>query len=305
MRLHDFRSDSGFPCAIAKLRVRTNGLEQGELSSRPSETQAAIVALRAQNRLAWNRLAEEGSVFARVATDEECRNALGTLDGRGWLPNSVQGLDVLCLASGGGWQAILYAAAGARVTVVDLSPAMLKLDEHEASRRGLHVRLVEASMDELGPLDEAAFDIVHQPVSTCYVPNVLAVYHEVARVLRSGGLYISQHKQPASLQVTHRDDRDRYVLGIEFNHQGPLPAVPDRSYRETGSVEFLHAWGDLVGGLCRAGFTIEDLVEPLRADATASAGQIGHRGCYVPPYVRIKARRMARDAQSASPLWMP
>jgi len=255
--------------------------------------------------MAWNRLAEEGSLFAKVATDEECRNALATLDGRGWLPNSVQGLDVLCLASGGGWQAILYAAAGARVTVVDLSPAMLKLDEREASRRGLHVRLVEAPMDDLGLLDEAAFDIVHQPVSTCYVPNVLAVYHEVARVLRSGGLYISQHKQPTSLQVTHRDDRDRYVLGIEFNHQGPLPAVPDRSYRETGSVEFLHAWGDLVGGLCRAGFTIEDLVEPLRADAKASGGQIGHRGRYVPPYVRIKARRITRDAQSTSPLWMP
>jgi SAM-dependent methyltransferase len=279
--------------------------EQDELSSRESEIQAALVASRAQNRMAWNRLAEDGSVFAKVATDEECRNALGTLDGRGWLPKSVQGLDVLCLASGGGWQAILYATAGARVTVVDLSPAMLKLDEREASQRGLHVRLVEASMDDLGPLDEAAFDIVHQPVSTCYVPNVLAVYHEVARVLRSGGLYISQHKQPTSLQVTHRDDRDRYVLGIEFNHQGPLPTVPDRSYRETGSVEFLHAWGDLVGGLCRAGFTIEDLVEPLRADATATAGQIGHRGRYVPPYVRIKARRMTRSAQSTSPLWMP
>jgi SAM-dependent methyltransferase len=272
--------------------------------------QGALAASRAQNRMAWNRLAESGSQFAKVATDEECRHALATLDGRGWLPKSVQGLDVLCLASAGGWQAILYAAAGARVTVVDLSPAMLKLDEREASRRGLHVQLVEASMDDLAPLDQAAFDLVHQPVSTCYVPNVRAVYQEVARVLRSGGLYISQHKQPTSLQVTHRDDRDRYVLGIEFDHQGPLPAVPDRSYRESGAVEFLHPWGELVGGLCQAGFTIEDLVEPLRADATACAGQIGHRGRFVPPYVRIKARRRAREAHSGSPqsssrLWTP
>jgi len=276
-----------------------------ELSSKAIEMQAAIAASRAQNRMAWNRLAEEGSVFAKVATDEECRNALDTLDGRGWLPKSVQGLDVLCLASGGGWQAILYAAAGARVTVVDLSAAMLKLDEREATRRGLHVRLVEASMDDLGVLDEAAFDIVHQPVSTCYVPNVVTVYQEVVRLLRPGGLYISQHKQPTSLQVTHRDDRDRYVLGIEFNHQGPLPTVPDRSYRETGTVEFLHPLEELVGGLCRAGFTIEDLVEPIRADAAAAPGQIGHRGRYVPPYLRIKARRMAREAQSSNRLWMP
>ncbi len=267
--------------------------------------QAAIAASRAQNRTAWNRLAESGSLFAKVATDEECRDPLATLDGRGWLPKSVESLDVLCLASGGGWQGILYAAAGARVTVVDLSPAMLKLDEREAARRGLHVRLVEASMDDLTSLDDASFDIVHQPVSTCYVPNVRAAYREVARVLRSGGLYISQHKQPTSLQVTHRDARDRYVLGLEYYYEGPLPAVPDGSYRESGTVEFLHSWGELVGGLCRAGLAIEDLVEPLRADAAASAGQIGHRGRYVPPYVRIKARRMPREAQTASPLWIP
>ena len=91
---------------------------------------------RRQNRAAWDRLAD-GSQFARLATDEECREPLKTLDGRGWLPKSVVGLDVLCLASGGGWQSILYAAAGARVTVVDLSEGMLQLDDREAARRKL------------------------------------------------------------------------------------------------------------------------------------------------------------------------
>jgi SAM-dependent methyltransferase len=276
-----------------------------ELASQERELRATLAASRAQNRSAWNRLAESGSQFAKVATDEECADPMRTLDGRGWLPASVQGLDVLCLASGGGWQSILYAAAGARVTVADLSPSMLRLDAQEASRRGLSVRLVEASMDDLSPLDEGTFDIVHQPVSTCYVPNVGAVYREVARVLRCGGLYISQHKQPTSLQVTHRDAKDRYVLGIEFNHAGPLPAVPDRSYRENGAAEFLHPWGELVGGLCRAGFAIEDLVEPLRADVSAPTGEIGHRGRYVPPYIRIKARRTTRETRSASRLWIP
>ncbi len=269
---------------------------------------ATRAASRAQNRNAWNRLAETGSVFAKVATDEECRDPLGTLDGRGWLPPSVEGLDVLCLASAGGWQAILYAAAGARVTVADLSPSMLKLDEREAARRGLSVRLVEASMDDLSALGAATFDIVHQPVSTCYVPDVTAVYREVARVLRSGGLYVSQHKQPASLQVTHRDAKDRYVLGLEYEQDGPLPAVPDRSYRENGAVEFLHTWSELVGGLCRAGFAIEDLVEPSRADAGAAVGEIGHRARFVPPYVRIKARRLGGESQASASkgaLWLP
>jgi hypothetical protein len=104
------------------------------------------------NQKAWNQFAESGSLFAKTATDAECRNPLKTLDGRGWLPDSVAGLNVLCLAAGGGWQSVLYAAAGARVTVVDISDSMLKLDEQECRRRGFPVRTIQASMDELGIL---------------------------------------------------------------------------------------------------------------------------------------------------------
>lgn len=259
-----------------------------------------------KNRLAWNRMADQASPFARAATDEECRDPLFALDGRGWLPPSVQGLDVLCLAAGGGWQSILYAVAGARVTVVDLSPSMLALDRKEAARRGVELTLVEGSMDNLASLDDASFDIVHQPVSTCYVPDIARVYREIARVLRDGGLYVSQHKQPASLQVTHRDHQDRYVVGLEYYRFGPLPPVSDTAYREAGAVEYLHRWDQLVGELCRSGFVIEDLREPKRADPKAPAGHFGHRGRYLPPYVRLKARRVARDGPVvARSIWIP
>ncbi len=259
------------------------------------------------NRKAWNRMAAGGSRFARVATDEECLHPLATLDGRGWLPASVHGLEVLCLAAGGGWQSVLYGAAGARVTVVDLSAEMLRQDVEEAQRRGFTVRVIESSMHNLSMLPDQSFDIVHQPVSTCYVPDITAVYGEVARVLRDGGLYISQHKQPTSLQVVERDAGNRYVVGVKYYHSGPLPPVGDTSYREPGTVEFLHRWEDLVGGLCRAGLLLEDLREPCRADDDARPGHFGHRGQFVPPYVRLKARRVPRQA-AATPvpvLWTP
>jgi SAM-dependent methyltransferase len=260
-----------------------------------------------QNRATWNRLAETGSLFAKVATDDECRNPLAALDSRGWLPPSVQGLDVLCLASGGGWQSILYACAGANVTVVDLSSGMLRLDEREAARRRVSVRTIEASMDNLSMLEAARFDLVHQPVSTCYVPQLAPVYGEIARVLRPGGIYISQHKQPTSLQITHRDAKERYVLGVEYYHTGALPAVPDDSYREAGTVEYLHSWEELIGELCRAGFALEELCEPVRADRQAAPGHYAHRGRYVPPYVRMKARRLDREgaARIKPAVWTP
>ncbi len=262
-------------------------------------------AFRDKNRAAWNRLAE-GSTFAKVASDEECANPLAVLDGRGWLPLDIRGWNVLCLAAGGGWQSILYASAGANVTVVDLSPGMLRLDEREAAKRRLAVRCVETSMEDLSMLGEAAFDLVHQPVSTCYVPSVEAVYREVARVLRDDGLYISQHKTPVSLQVTHRTDRHQYVIGREYYHEGPLPAGEDTSYREAGTTEYLHRWEQLVGGLCRSGFVIEDLVEPYRADKNAPVGHFRHRGRFIAPYVRMKARRLPRTASTTPPtIWTP
>lgn len=266
-----------------------------------------MTSFRDQNRRAWNHLAATGSQFARVATDEECAQPLQTLDSRGWLPQSVAGLQVLCLASGGGWQSILYATAGAQVTVVDLSDEMLALDRREADRRGLTLRTVQGSMDDLSAFGGAEFDIVHHPVSTCYIPNLADVYREVARVLRPGGLYISQHKQPTSLQIAERDRRDRYVIGVGYYHEGPLPPVADRSYREPGAAEYLHRWQDLVGGLCRAGFVIEDLVEPRRGDPTAAPGHFRHRGMWVAPFVRLKARRTSESAaQPVAPaLWVP
>jgi ubiquinone/menaquinone biosynthesis C-methylase UbiE len=258
------------------------------------------------NRRAWNRLAREHSQFARVASDEECAQPLLALDTRGWLPGSVKGLDVLCLAAGGGWQSVLYALAGARVTVVDLSPEMLKLDEQQARRRGVHVRCLEASMDDLSELPPESFDIVHQPVSTCYVPQIRETYAEVARVLRDRGLYISQHKQPTSLQIVERDERHRYVLGVSYYHPDPLPDVPDTSYREAGAVEYLHRWEQLVGELCRSGFVIEDLCEPRRGDPKARPGHFRHRGMFVAPYVRIKARRIREPlAEASNAIWVP
>lgn len=266
------------------------------------------MSYRNQNAHAWNRNVKQGSCFAKVATDEECVHPLKTLDSRGWLPKEgVAGWNILCLASGGGWQSILYASAGANVTVVDLSDEMLKLDRREAERRGLNIEIQRGTMEDLSFLDDATFDLVHQPVSSCYVPNLRPAYKEIARVLKSAGLYISQHKQPTSLQVTEKNREDRFVLGVEYYHEGPLPNCEDKSYRENGAVEFLHRWEEIVGELCHAGFVIEDLIEPKRADIKAKSHQFGYRGRFVPPYVRLKARRTSSHGNPTVPqkIWVP
>lgn len=263
-------------------------------------------AAKQHNRRAWDALVKRKQRFTTPASDDDVRAPPSASDGLGWLGGDVSGKRLLCLASGGGRQSAMYAAAGAVVTVVDISPEMLALDRQVAAERGLQIRAIEASMDNLAALAPASFEIVVQPVSTCYVADVLAVYREVARVLTPGGLYISQHKQPTSLQAGVSPVAGGYQIGEPYYRRGPLPPVVGSRHREEGTLEFLHRWEELIGGLCRQGFVIEDLVEPLLTRPDAEPGTFAHRCRYIAPYVRIKARRLGARASGVAPrLWTP
>lgn len=275
----------------------------------PTATIPMDETIHEHNRRAWDTRVRRREPFTNPAPDDDFLDPLGTVDGAGWLGGRIAGKRVLCLAAGGGRQSALYAAAGALVTVVDISPAMLALDRQVASFRGFDIRTIEASMDNLSALATASFDIVIQPVSTCYVPDLGPVYREVARVTAAGGLYISQHKQPASLQGDVRPAHRGYELVEPYYRKPrnePLPQVAGSLHRELGTLEFLHRWEELIGLMCRAGFVIEDLLEPLHARPDAEPGTLGHRSRWLPPYVRIKARRTSAAAPPSAPqIWTP
>lgn len=260
-------------------------------------------AVREHNRRAWDNLARQKQRFTLAAPDDDLSQPFSRIDGADWF-GDVRGKRLLCLGSGGGRQSALYAVAGAEVTVVDLSPLMLAQDRAVAGERKLNIRCVETSIDDLSMFKVNEFDIVSQPVSTCYVPDVIAVYRQVARVLNSGGLYISQHKQPTSLQADVSPSARGYQLVEPYYRSGPLPPVSGSPHREEGTLEFLHRWEELLGGLCRSGFVIEDLTEPNHAHAHANPGEFSHRSQYVAPYVRIKARRIGGNA-GKSDVWLP
>jgi ubiquinone/menaquinone biosynthesis C-methylase UbiE len=249
------------------------------------------------NRLAWDRMAGARDPLARPARREDLVDALATVDGLGWLGPSIRGWRVLCLAAGGGRQSALYAAAGGEVTVVDLSPAMLALDRQVAAEHQLNIRTVESSMDQLDMLAASSFDLVIHPVSTCYLSQVAPVFQAVARVLRPGGLYISQHKSPTNLQASCQPGTTGYAIHEPY-YRSRQPVAPPAQWtaaaqrlRESRAVEYLHRWEELLGGICRAGFVIEDLVEPLHAQAGAAIGSFEHRAQFIAPYFKVKARR--------------
>lgn len=293
-------------------RVVANGLIFSPLDAvrrRLTDTSAPalrqlVVQLSDQfpNPLPANAKALNGAAWDKRSTDPRFANlepwsmipekALEALDPWILAEGSLVDRHVLCLAAGGGTHAPLFALAGAEVVVVDFSLPLLQIDETIARDNSLRIRTVHASMEDLSVLEQASFDCVVQPVSTCYVQNVGLVYRQVARVLRSGGLYVSQHKSPASLQAELRSSKNGTMLiGPCVSGRAASPVSCETALRERDMCEIIHSIEDLIGGLCRCGFVVEDVVEPTHADAWACEGTPEHRALFVPPYLKIKARR--------------
>jgi SAM-dependent methyltransferase len=115
---------------------------------------------------------------------------------RDWFPADLAGAQVLGLASGGGQQGPVLAAAGAAVTVFDNSPAQLGRDEEVAAREGLEIRTVLGDMRDLSALRDASFDVVFNPVSNVFCPELAPVWRECCRVLRPGGILLAGFMNP-------------------------------------------------------------------------------------------------------------
>lgn len=250
--------------------------------------------VESMNRRAYDAMAQRDHFLTTPVSPSELARPLAALDARGWLGPSIRGWRVLCLAAGGGRQGPLYTAAGAEVTVLDLSPAMLERDREAAQRFGMKIRIIEGTMRDLSMFREGEFDLVAHPVSTCYVRDPVEVFMQVARVIRPNGLYVSQHKQPVNLQASLQPRDGCYVLETEVGLAAKSVHAGETSWlREPNTIEYAHSLEVLLGGICRAGMVIEEVSEPDHARTDAPPGSMGHRSRFIPPYLRVKARRAA------------
>ncbi|MFM9064691.1 MAG: class I SAM-dependent methyltransferase [Pirellula sp.] len=249
-------------------------------------------AIQQRNRQAYDRMVQTRHFLTQPVSAQELASPLATLDAKGWLGGNIRGWNVLCLAAGGGRQGPLYCAAGARVTVLDISSAMLQLDRQVSAHLGINYQIIQGEMSDLSMFRLDEFVLVAHPVSTCYVADVETVFTQVARVLRPGGLYISQHKQPMNLQASLEMNQGRYVVETPVGNPAKSLAIGQSSLlREPDTVEFAHSLDAILGGICRAGMFIEAVSEPDHANLDSEPGTMGHRSRFIRPYLRIKARK--------------
>ena len=231
--------------------------------------------VRDHNRQAWNRQVEKGNPWTIPVDSDTIADArLGKWElfltplrpvPRAWLP-AVEGLDVLCLASGGGQQGPILAAAGARVTVLDNSPRQLERDREVAAREGLKLAAVEGDMANLAMFADGSFDRVIHPVSNVFAPDVRPVWREVYRVLRTGGALIAAFDNPIVHMVDEEEwERSRRIVvkyALPYSDAVTLSAAEKQRYLDEGiPLEFGHTLEAQIGGQCEAGFVITGMYE--------------------------------------------
>ncbi|NHN54765.1 class I SAM-dependent methyltransferase [Calidifontibacter sp. DB0510] len=247
----------------------------------------------AHNRAAWDRLAEENiewsvPVSAKAIAKARAGDWSIVLIGhepapRDWFPWDLAGVRTLCLASGGGQQGPILAAAGANVTVFDNSPNQLARDDEVAAREGLTIRTVLGDMRDLGAFEDGSFDLIVNPVSNVFCPDLKPVWREAFRVLRPGGAMLTGFMNP-DVYLFDEAALDRHQLVVA--HELPFSSLDlseeDRqSAYGDGPIEYSHSLTAQIGGQLAAGFVLTHLTEaPHHADVTAN---------YFPAYIATRA----------------
>ena len=206
-----------------------------------------------------------------------------------WFPQTnglFDGTRILALASGGGQQVPILAAAGAAVTVFDNSPLQLRQDRLVAERENLVLTTVEGDMRDLSVFGNEAFDLVFHPCSNSFVPQIQPVWNEAFRVLKKGGAMLSGFVNPILYAVDPELDR-KGIAQLKY----PTPYSDLTSLTDHERARFIdgneplcfgHSLEDQLGGQMKAGFSLTGLYEDRWGSGAEDAGALdGFMPCFI------------------------
>ena len=252
------------------------------------------------NRNAWDRQSAAGSRWTLPVDpdviEQACQGEWEVIltpnraVPREWF-GELAGTTVLCLASGGGQQAPVLSAAGAKVVSFDISDEQLAKDRLVAERHDLILETIQGDMADLSDFPDESFDLIFHPVANVFVPDLAPVWRECHRVLRPGCDLLVGFMNPAYYLFDH-DEMERGELPIacfrlpysDLERMGPdSPYSPRPDDGEP--LEFSHSLETQIGGQLAAGFTLLDLYEDWWDDEVTPLNR------FMPTSIATRARK--------------
>jgi SAM-dependent methyltransferase len=213
------------------------------------------------NRAAWDSTSDayQAQHGAQLARHPDAWGVWSLPESELNLIGAVAGRDVLEFGCGAAQWSIALARRGARCTGLDNSARQLAHARTAVAAAGVDVALVHAS-GERTPFADASFDVVFCDHGAMSFADPERTIPEVARVLRSGGIFAFSLAHPIhGMAWDDAADAPSRTLQRGYFDLGRLDDPVD------GGVNYYRPVSAYVSLLLAHGFTIEKLLEPQPA----------------------------------------
>ena len=176
--------------------------------------------------------------------------------------NGKTGLDLGC---GYGHNCIDFVRRGAkRIVGLDISGKMLAVARRESCDD--KVEYINRSMTEIAQLNEK-FDFVYSSLAFHYIEDFTKLIHDIYAVLHAGGWLLYSQEHPIVTATRNGEghfNRDAYGNPVSYTfsnyNQG---GKREFHWFIDGVVNYHRPMGELLTTIAKAGFMIEEVVEPV------------------------------------------
>ena len=198
----------------------------------------------------WERCVEEPThCFAGKAFDL-IRELAGNLEGR----------NTCVVGSGDNYAALALSGLKARVTSIDISTAQLEVASRRAQYLRLPIKFVQSDAADLSVIQDSEFDLACSTNGFfVWISDLQAVFNEIFRVLRPGGLYVFYDVHP--FQRPWKNVVDHIEAKKSYWDVGPFEDS------EEGTFEFERTIGELLNLLVESGFVLRRVLETPADDS--------------------------------------
>ena len=131
-----------------------------------------------------------------------------------------------------------------------------------AEKYDLDIRIEHGSMTDLSRFKDNTFDLIVNPASLFYVPDVMPVFKECYRVLKHGGCLILAAPNPIAYVCDYVED------GGYYKAVNRMPYCSAEHPEQGDWIEYGHTMNDYIGKQLACGFVITGYLEEQQEDIT-------------------------------------
>jgi len=132
----------------------------------------------------------------------------------------------------------------------------------------LKIRTIEGDMADLSVFADELFDFIFNPVSNCFIPELIPVWNETFRVLRKGGTMIVGFVNPVEFCFdSELAEKGIYYIKYSLPYSDLTSITEEERIRLYGPdepVEFSHTLEEQISGQLEAGFYLTGFFEDFR-----------------------------------------